>query len=294
MCVLAAVDGSGQSDSDTPEPPDDKPLTKKQADYLASLSTPHQRDYIYMVRGSRLNRSIWVYHGKAYNKRKTENLSAEWLNENGMNRRWRRKTFQLHPNFWFRVPTMARTKQYARIGFPKMSNRDCAACTADALIRFFDHAGLTIQRDAFISIRPGNPSFGQCCVKMRSLKKFGHRKPKNIFDPVTHKLEHNVLYLFQIRAVHINTGALDNTHTLCVFNKTIYDANIDRPMKLTRANLNICCVGGPSWVYDRTVRIALFVPKKKVTRLIGKSSTHLQQNGPSNGSVCSQEKCKVE
>jgi len=99
-------------------------------------------------------------------------------------------------------------------------------------------------------------------------------------DPLKHQLKDGVLYLFQIRAVHLLTKDVDNSHTLCVFNKTIYDANIDRSLELTRANLDICCVGGIAWVYDKAVRVAQFVPKKSVKRLIVKSITQLQQNGP--------------
>ena len=282
MCVVA---GSG-SDSDTTEPPDDEPLTKKQADYISSL-TPPQRNYIYMVRGSRESRSSWFYEGKPYNSKKSETLSVEWLNENGMGRRWRRKTFQRNPNYWFRVPTTAKTKQCERINFAKMSNpnrKQCvAACTADAFIKFFDHDGLTMQRDVFISIRHTNPSFTKCCLKMRKLKKFCHTRPKKKIDPLKHQLQDNVLYLFQIRAVHLSTKDLDNSHTLCVFNKTIYDANIDRALELTRANLDICCVGGGSWVYDKAVRVARFVPKKSVERLIVKSITSKRSPNSSVG-----------
>ena len=164
-----------------------------------------------------------------------------------MDRCWRRRTFQRNPNYWFRVPTTAKTKQCARINFPKMSKKSrkqcVAACTADAFIKFFDRVGLTMQRDVFMSMRHWNPSFSECCLKMRKLKKFCHTKHKTI-DPLKYPLKDGVLYLFQIRAVHLLTNDLDNSHTLCVFNKTIYDANIDRSLELTRANLDICCVGG--------------------------------------------------
>ena len=67
-------------------------------------------------------------------------------------------------------------------------------------------------------------------------------------------LTDDVLYLFQLGSVHTDTGGVDNSHTVCVFNGLIYDTNIDNPVPVNGPNLDKCCVGGTSWVFDKAVR----------------------------------------
>ena len=150
------------------------------------------------------------------------------------------------------------------------SQQDPPACTADCLIKFFDHVGLTSFRDKFKSERHKNPSFGRCTNIIRSMRKFGHHKHGSCLDPLRSGLKSHVLYLFQIRAVDIRTNDVDNSHSICIFNGLIYDANFDRPLDLNMTNLSIVCVGGSCWVYDKMVRCASFTPTKNVKRFIFK------------------------
>lgn len=59
------------------------------------------------------HRPSWKYFGKRYNSNIDVPLTAMWLNENYMNRRWRLTTVWSHPRRWFRVPVASRTKQTA-------------------------------------------------------------------------------------------------------------------------------------------------------------------------------------
>ena len=98
------------------------------------------------------------------------------------------------------------------------------------------------------------------------MKKFEH---KNISVKSFNlgSLEDYVLYLFQIKAIHVHTRDIDNTHAVCVFNSKIFDANIEDPLDFNVPNINACCLGGKDWVFHRLSKIAVFKPKKAVHRL---------------------------
>jgi len=198
---------------------------------------------------------------------------VEWLNTNWMKRNWRRATILSHPGQWFRVPILSRDKPTPRLEvYPSLpaipatsppSEQNIPACITDCLVKFFDHVGLTTFRDKFKSMRYMNPGFKRCCNIMRSMGKFEHRNRGSFVDPLRSGLKNDVLYLFQIRAVHINTKDVDNTHAVCIFNRLIYDANFDRPLDFNKINLDKVCVGGNSWVFDMVVRCASFTPRKR-------------------------------
>ena len=260
-----------------------------------------------VVTGRDSTRSTWVYVGRSYCSRDEEELDVLWLNRNHMGPEWRHATILRYPGQWFRVPVKSRTKPTPRLAlYPSTpskaiqsalspsqsktiptalspsqskaiqsalppSQQDPPACTADCLIKFFDHVGLTSFRDKFKSERHKNPSFGRCTNIIRSMRKFGHHKHGSSLDPLRSGLKSHVLYLFQIRAVDIKTNDVDNSHSICIFNGLIYDANFDRPLDLNMTNLSIVCVGGSCWVYDKMVRCASFTPTKRVKRFIFKS-----------------------
>jgi len=141
------------------------------------------------------------------------------------------------------------------------TSSEIAACAADCLIKFFDHVRLFTYRDRFIKERNLNPGIGRCIRIMRSMKNFGHQN-KRVFDPLKSDLDNDVLYLFQICSVNVNTKDVDNSHAICVFNGLIYDANFDRPLIFSRMNLNRCCVGSDDWIFERISRCATFTPTR--------------------------------
>ena len=291
-------------DSDDVQPPDERPLTKNQVKYLMTLPVPEEldvpKDMIYIVRGVRKhplpnNRWEWEYHGRGYNTRKYEILDTGWMGEHGMGSRWRAKTLHRDEKFWFLVPVSAKVKPklkpiivrrspsskpdgllppipIRRTKRQKKPKPIFAACIADCLIKFFDHARMTLCSKKMKAIRRAtNPSFGTCIQCVRSMKKFGHQKLISAFDPFHHGLKDDLLYLFQIRAQNIWTREYDNTHAICVHNMVIYDANNPALVDFNLPNLDDCCLGGELWRFDRVVNTAVFIPKPTVQRFIKKN-----------------------
>ena len=233
-----------------------------------------------LTEGIGSTRSTWLYLGRSYSSRFEHILEVEWLTENHMGRGWRRATMLRYPNQWFRVPVKSSHKPTPRLEvYPALPSKAIPtalpppACTADCLIKFFDHVGLESFRDMFESRRDQNPSFGKCCNIMRKMGKFAHRSLGSSVDPLESSLTNSVLYLCQIRAVNINTRDVDNSHAICIFNGLIYDANFDRPLDVNEINLDKVCVGDDSWVYDMMVKCATFCPTKYVKRFIFKNLT---------------------
>jgi len=130
---------------------DDTPIDLRalsKAEDLKLQSRAKSSNLIYKVRGWRVTRNQWAYEGKSRDG-KAVSLHVTWLNANAMNAAWRKKTFQSNPRFWFRVATAANTKQTPNQMVPPM-NKDSTsppkksappACTADCLIKFFNHVG---------------------------------------------------------------------------------------------------------------------------------------------------------
>ena len=209
-------------------------------------------------------RSEYEYVGRFYSGRGDEKLEVHWLDENDMDGPWRQATILRNPGRWYRVPVAASDKQSS----VKQSSKK-SACIADCLIKFFDHVGLTRFSEAFKEVRDLSPQWKRCRSIIKKFKKFGHRSNINI-DPLRSSLANDVLYLFQLRSVHTDTGDVDNSHAVCVFNGLVYDANIDNPLPVNGPNLDKCCVGGTSWVFDKAVRSAMFNPNARTASFIQK------------------------
>ena len=201
----------------------------------------------------------YKYKGRYYKGRGNEDLQTEWMDKNGMDYAWRQATILRNLGSWYRVPVCASTKP----------SSDKPSCIADCLIKFFDHVGLTRNSEKFKEVRNINPQWKRCRTIIKKFRQFDCQSRDNI-DPLRSILSDNVLYLFQLGSVNINTKAVDNSHAICVFNGLIYDANIDNPLPVNGRNLDACCVGGTSWVFDKAVRSATFTPNTRVVNFIRK------------------------
>ena len=67
----------------------------------------------------------------------------------------------------------------------------------------------------------------------------------------------------------INSGDVDNSHAICIFDQLIFDVNLECPLRLNADNLNRCCLGD-LWVYDSPVKIEEFTPTTGVAKHITK------------------------
>lgn len=195
------------------------------------------------------------------------------MDDNHMEKNWRRKTVWRRPNYWFRVAVRSRDKQNPNtrptpqpttVQSPETERPP--GCLSECLIKFLDHVGLTRCTAGLKATSGYKPNFGTCIRWMRHMKKFEH---KNISVKSFNlgSLEDYVLYLFQIKAIHVHTRDIDNTHAVCVFNSKIFDANIEDPLDFNVPNMNACCLGGKDWVFHRLSKIAVFKPKKEIRRL---------------------------
>ena len=77
-----------------------------------------------------------------------------------------------------------------------------------------------------------------------------------------------VLYLVQIAAINATNKDIDNTHAICIFGGLIFDVNHDQPLVLTKQNLDNCCLGGDSWVFDHVSKLAVFSPSRDLLKKI--------------------------
>ena len=252
------------------------PLTQQQFDACEAGPYPEEeigrneegQKFIYMVRAFRdqdCGRSRYRYEGRSQGSRTKERLFLRWLTNNHMDRAWRNRTIMSHVGYWFPIPVAGTVDQRK------------ALCTVASVAKTLEYMGLFQKMNDFLSASDfvRNP-FRQVVRALQSIKGFAQhtiKNPATTFDPVLH-CRHGQLYLIQIRSkkkrLHRCT---DNTHAVCVFNERIFDVNHIHPLELSRVNLDRCCLDGPhseSWVYDASVRVAVFTPTKFVSRRIQK------------------------
>ena len=236
-----------------------QPLTKEEAKELRIRPKTEKRWVIYMVRGWRNdgNRDDWQYEGKSYNCFRAIPLPVEWFNEYGMDKHWRAKTFQKHPEFWFKVPVSA-----------NLTSTEDLECAPASIIKFCNFVGLDeLTEKLRLHCRYGS-SIGFCIHFLTRRKGFRRLKLKlNNFDPLFPKDQY-VLYLVQIAAINTTNKDIDNTHAICIFGNLIFDVNHVHPLMLNKQNLDNCCLGGDSWVFHHVSKLAVFSPTRDLFKKI--------------------------
>ena len=205
---------------------------------------------IYMVRGWKHERSKWFYEGRAYNVTKGEFLTVEWLNQNYMDRKWRKRTLQRYPRHWFRVPVAANASREA-------------ICLPYCLAMFYDSVGLTKLGAKLRAATRYGSTFHFCVNFVYFHGGFLMEKPKLPEFDILVAGHHPHLYLLQISAVCRSTQCLDNAHSICVYRGFIFDVNHDHALPLNKENLDKCCLGGDDWVFHHTSRVREFIPGKR-------------------------------
>ena len=63
---------------------------------------------------------------------------------------------------------------------------------------------------------------------------------------------------------------IDNSHCISIVDNMIFDSNKNQPIKLTRDNLNSCCLGGDRFHYHHVSRGVEFIPSKSMKRVLKK------------------------
>jgi hypothetical protein len=182
-----------------------------------------------------------------------------------MQRSWRKKTIIRWPACWFPVPVAANEKQHSHLApLPKKKKKKDAACTSRSLLKFFQYVRLTKKAASTLEwiLAQGNPPFAACVLWVRHQGGFKHDNIKSLqtFNILT--VRPSSMYLVQISAMNQTTRVVDNTHSICVFNNLIFDANMTEPLQLQKSNLDACCLGGNVWVYHHASKVAVFTPTK--------------------------------
>ena len=250
----------------------ENPFTQQEYDECEAGPYPHDlglneddQQLVYMVRVFRPQyRGNHIFEARVQGSREKEIVTREWLNANGMNAEWRKKTIMSNVGYWYRVP-VANT-----------FDKNKAWCAVKCVEKALSYMGLFEKIDKFLSssnfvLEP----FFQVVSALQSAKGFTQhtikQSPSTAFDPVLH-CQNGKLYVIQIRArKKSNCLFTDNAHAICVFNKRIFDVNHCGPLQLDYGNLARCCLNGPqseSWVYDASVRVAVFTPTKRTDRRI--------------------------
>ena len=220
----------------------------------------------------------------------SEQLDVDWLDENGMDSEWRSRTFAKYKKEikWFRVPVCASGKQSSerKISKPSTSSKPSKkkttskkkfkkklkvnTCVPGSLLKVFNYLGLQRNINTMKNVFNRNYNFQRFvhCVTGFS------RKSLKVFNPLI-DTEHNKLYLIQLSSVFIgcvdSNKSKDNTHSISIFNGIIFDNNISTQLPLTKVNLDKCCVGGSSYVFQRCSRVVEFTPNKDTERIILKN-----------------------
>ena len=219
-----------------------------------------------MVRAFRDESGVTYYQGRVQGSTTAVFLDTDWLNENGMRRAWRQSTILNRKTFWYRVPVQAVDTQIQH-------DTSLLSCTFTSVKLAFAYMGLS-KKLAKLS-QAGNFYANPFCQVSKAVQRVKGFKCKIIrnssasFNPLR-DVQRKRLYLIQIRAKNTHTGNTDNFHAISIFDNLIFDVNIQDPLPLTRDSLNRCCLGDDSWVYDASVRVAMFIPTERISRCIEK------------------------
>ena len=252
-------------------------------------------------------RCIWTYEGREYGSDVIEELTTTWLNANHMGHRWRRTMFKNRDEKWYRVAVLSSLKQTGRKTKRKSTrkareldetqdvtreeqqrererkrNRNRKRkrkprtlnmkCTPGCLALAMRYMGLTERMHKMCDLLHHSYTFRH----VANILGFPAR-PVKVKCEKFQILEVNPtkLYLVQAMAKHIHDDRhLDNTHSIAIFNKRIFDINL-KMLLLNRENLNACMLGGPEWVYSHASRAIEFTIQQKLQNII---NTNIIQN----------------
>jgi hypothetical protein len=112
-----------------------------------------------------------------------------------------------------------------------------------------------------------------------NMLQFQHMHRVNCKEFQILKVDPTKLYLVQAMAKHIHDdGHIDNTHSIAIFNKHIFDLN-KKMLLLNRENLNACMLGGPEWVYSHASRAYEFTIQQNLQNKISRAfASTMEQN----------------
>lgn len=246
--------------------------------------------WIYLVKGVKESTYEWIYTGRGVNTQVDQDLTneVEWMNENGMDREWRKTHICKDPGEWKKVPVSASKKRSSRSKKRKFKNnkrktssskklakkkrkrksrkkktytKTFPLCVQSSIQKVVEYMGLSKHTEELQKLMCSNLSFEEVTHRFETCGGF-KRLPSvgcDEFDP--RKTDRKVLHVLQICAVHkVNNANKDKEHCISIFNNKIFDQNFDVPLQLSMKNMDKCCLGGSDWVYHHACRIRMFSP----------------------------------
>ena len=278
---------------------------------------------IYMVRGNGVLTSAdpsarreWTYEGREYGSEETELLTARWLNDNYMRTDWRQARFGRYNGQWFRVAVLASKKQKPRSRKTHKSRKRTSLeeqrckhqrerrrkrnrkrkrkrtrkphqrhmkCIPACLAMAMQYMGLERRMRKMIGIQYRSLTFGHVAKVLTKTKKLLRTKMQCDKFQIL-KADPTKLYLVQATARHSHdSGNRDNTHSIAVFNKHIFDVT-KKMLPLNAANLDACMLGGPEWVYSHASKVLEFTMKETLKKIVDRNIIdNIHILGSSNG-----------
>ena len=96
------------------------------------------------------------------------------------------------------------------------------------------------------------------------------------FDPIEDPRPHTIKALqicSALKGYYNDSKYHDNTHCVAIVNGMLFDSNNIKPIKLSRQNLDLCCVGGDMWVFHHISITYEFVPGKSLKKQMKRKRT---------------------
>ena len=250
-------------------------------------------------------RREWTYEGREYGCEETELLTARWLGDNYMDSVWRQARFGRYNGQWFRVAVLASKKQKPRSRKTHKSRKRTSLeeqrckhqrerkrkrnrkrkrkrkrtrkshqthmkCIPACLAMAMQYMGLERRMRKMIGIQYRSLTFGHVAKVLTKTKKLLRTKMQCDNFQIL-KADPTKLYLVQATARHSHdSGNRDNTHSIAVFNKHIFDVT-KKMLPLNAANLDACMLGGPEWVYSHASKVFEYTMKETLKKIVDRN-----------------------
>ena len=173
-----------------------------------------------------------------------------------------------------------RKRKRKRTRKPHQRHMKCIpACLAMAM----QYMGLERRMRKMIGIQYRSLTFGHVAKVLTKTKKLLRTKMQCDKFQIL-KADPTKLYLVQATARHSHdSGNRDNTHSIAVFNKHIFDVT-KKMLPLNAANLDACMLGGPEWVYSHASKVLEFTMKETLKKIVDRNIIdNIHILGSSNG-----------
>ena len=215
-------------------------------------------DFIFQVKATvGPDNTGYRYYGRRMNSEEDELLETTWMNENKMRSQWRRNNLvgrnKRFIDSWVKVPVgKVKTPSHFKSVVDKISKN---ACIPGGIYKFCQHMGLHTHADMMIKLMKTSVKYGRCVQQFLSCGGFNRVRTETKTKDLVCDTDPKLMYLVQVTSKY--GESTDNSHSIVVYNKLIFDINHKLPLPLNKRNLDLICVGD-DWKFDHISRIFVF------------------------------------